>query len=133
MNFYRYLCLKKVVLLLLNFLALWNLASHYMTWTSKETLALQKLYCCFLLEFLRRTLDMVVLEESFLGLRFSTKFLADFLKMSSGLLKCFVFVLFCIFFLPNSLENVLEPFSHSSSHLILTQVFAPFDCLSFPV
>ena len=100
-----------------------------MTWTSKEILALQKLYCCFLLEFLRRTLDMVVLEECSLELRFSIKFLADFLKMSSGLLKCFVFVLFCIFFLPNSLESVLEHFLH---HLILTQVFAPFDCLSFP-
>ena len=50
------------------------------------------LYCCFevffLLEILLRTLDMVVLEESFLGLCFSKKFLAD-LEMSSSLLKCF--------------------------------------------
>ena len=39
MNFYR-----KVVLLSLNFLSLMNLASHYMPWTSKEILALQKMY-----------------------------------------------------------------------------------------
>ena len=51
---------------------------------------------------LLRTLDMVVLEESSLGLRFSKKILA-YLKMSSRLLKCsalfdfsyFVFQIFC--------------------------------------
>ena len=74
---------------------------------------------------------MVVLEKSFLGLRYSMKFLAD-LKMSSGLLKCFVFVRFYIFFIPNSLQKVLEHSSHSSSHLILAQILAPFDCLRFP-
>ena len=53
------------------------------------------------------------------------------LKMFSGLLKSFVFVWFCIFWLPNILQKVLEHFSHSSSHLILAQIFAPFDCLRF--
>ena len=50
-----------------------------MPWISKEILTLQKLYCCFegffLLEILLRTLDMAVLEEFALGLRFSKKFL----------------------------------------------------------
>ena len=109
-----------------------NLASHYMPWTSKEIL--QKLDSCFevffLLEILLRTLDMVVLEKFSLGLRFSKKFLAD-LKMSSGLLKCFVLVWFCKFCLPNILLWVLVHFSHTSSHLILAQFFAPFYCLSF--
>ena len=54
------------------------------------------------------------------------------LKMSSGLLKCFVLFWFLIFCLPNILQKVLENFSHSSSHLILAQIFAPFDCLRFP-
>ena len=52
--------------------------------------------------------------------------------MSSGLLKCFVLFWFWIFCLPNILQKVLEHFSHSSSHLILAQIFAPFDCLCFP-
>ena len=51
--------------------------------------------------------------------------------MSSGLLKCFVFVLFCIFCLPNILKKVLEHFPRSSFYLILAQYFAPFDCLHF--
>ena len=59
---------------------------------------------------------MAVLEEFSLGLRLSKKFLAH-LKMSSGLVKCFVFVLFCIICLSNILRKVLEHFSHSSSHL----------------
>ena len=95
-----------------------TLAPRYMPWTSKEILPLQKLYCCFevffLLEILLRTLNMVVLEESLLGLRLSKKFLAD-LKMSSGLLKCFVLVWFCMFCLPNILQKVLELFLHSGS------------------
>ena len=37
---------------------------------------------------------------------------------------------FCIFCLPNILQKVLEHL-HSSSHLILTQIFGPFDCLQF--
>ena len=52
--------------------------------------------------------------------------------MSSGLLKYFVLFWFWIFCLPNILQKVLEHFSHSSSHLILAQIFAPFDCLRFP-
>ena len=64
-----------------------------MPWSFKDILAsLQMLYCCFevffLLEILLKTLDMVVLEEYFLGLCFSKNFLAD-LEMSSSLLKCF--------------------------------------------
>ena len=54
------------------------------------------------------------------------------LKMSSGLLKCFVLFWFWIFCLPNILQKVLEHFSHSSSHLILAQILASFDCLRFP-
>ena len=58
-----------------------------MPWTSKEMLVLQIMYCFFevffLLGILLRTLDMLVLEESFLGLSFSKKFLAQF-EMSSG-------------------------------------------------
>ena len=117
-----------------NFFSLRNLASNYMPWTSKEVLALQKFYCWFevffLLETLFRTSDMVVLEESSLGLRFSKKFLAD-LKMLSGSLKCFVIVWLCLFLLPNIFQKVLEHFSHSSSHLILAQTFALSDCLCF--
>ena len=71
---------------------------------------------------------MVVLEESSLGLIFSKKFLAD-LKMSSGLLECFVSVWFCLFCFLNILQKVLEHFLRSSSHLILAQIFAPFDYL----
>ena len=104
MNFYRNFSMAKVVLLPWSFLSLRNLTSHYIPWTSKETLALQKLYCCFevfiLLEVLLRTLDMVGLEDSSLGLRFSKMFFTD-LKMSTGLLKWlfdfayFVFQIFC--------------------------------------
>ena len=134
MNFYRNHSLTKVVLLPC-ILSLRNLDSHYMPWTSKEILALQKLYCCFeiffLLQILLRTVGMVVLEESNSGLHFSETFLVD-LKMFSGLLKCFLFVWFCKFCLPNILQKVLKDFSHSSSHLILAQPFASFDCLRFP-
>ena len=52
--------------------------------------------------------------------------------MSSRLLKCFVLFWFWIFCLPNILQKVLDHFSHSSSHQILAQIFAPFDCLRFP-
>ena len=40
----------------------------------------------------------------------------------------FVFISLCIFCLPNISRKVLEHFSQSSSHLILTRVFATFDC-----
>ena len=90
--------------------------------------------CCFevffLLENLPGTLDVVVLEEFFLRLRFSKKFLAD-LKMSSGLLECLVFIWFCIFCLPNIFQKVLEHFSQSIFRLTLAQSFAPFDYLHF--
>ena len=45
----------------------------------------------FLLGILGITLDVVVLEESFLVLSFSKEFLVD-LKISSELLECFAFV-----------------------------------------
>ena len=102
----------------LNFLSHRNLAPHYMPWSSKEIL--QKLYCCFedfFLLFLS-TLDMVVLQESSLVLSLSNKFLAD--------LKLFVW--FSIFCLPNIVQKVLEHCLHSRSHLILPQIFGPFDC-----
>ena len=54
------------------------------------------------------------------------------LQMSSGILKCFVLFWFWIFYLSNILQKVLEHFSHSSSHRILAQIFAPFDCLCSP-
>ena len=77
MNFYKNLSLIKVVLLRWNFLSLRNLASHYMSWSSKEIISLPKLYCCFevvfLLKILLRALDMVVTEESSLKLSFSKK------------------------------------------------------------
>ena len=85
LNFYRNVSLTKVLLLPLNFLSLRNLASYYMSRTSKEIVSLQKL--CFFFEvlflsrILLRTLDMVVLEESFLGLSFSNS------NISLGLLK----------------------------------------------
>ena len=67
-----------------------------MSRTSKDILSLQKLYyffdVLFLLRILLRTLDMVVLEDS----------LAD-LKLTLGLMEYFVFVWFCIFYLPNIL------------------------------
>ena len=107
----------------LKFLSLRNLAPHYNSWTSKEILALQKLYCYFegfyLLGILLRTWDMVVLEESSLVLSFSKNILSH-LKMSSGLLECFVIVWFCIFCLPNILQRFLERFSYF--HLILAQI-----------
>ena len=53
------------------------------------------------------------------------------LKMSSELLKCFVLFSFWIFCLPNILWKVLEHFSQSSSHQILGQIFAIFDCWRF--
>ena len=118
MNFYRNLSLTKVIFLPCNFHSLRNLASYYMSWTSKEIISLQKLYCCFevflLLEILLKTLDMVVLEESSLGLSFSKKFLAD-LKMSLGFLEWFAFVWFSTFYLLNILQKVLEHFSPSSN------------------
>ena len=49
--------------------------------------------------------------------------------MSSELMECFAFVWFCMFCLANIWQKVLEHFSHSSSLLILAQIFAPFDCL----
>ena len=135
LNYYRNRSMTKVVLLPWNLLSLRNLASHYMSWTSKEMISLQKLYCCFkvlfLLRILLRTLDMVVLEESSLGLSFSKNFLAD-LKIFFMLLECYVFVSFCILYLPNISQKVLKHFSHSSSHLIVAQIFGPFDCLCFP-
>ena len=107
-----------------------------MPWTFKEILAWQRLCYCFevffLFEILLRTIDMEVWKDSSLGLRFFKKFLAD-LKMSSGLLKFFVLVWFCIFCLPNIFQKVLEHFSHSSYHLILAQLFAPFHCLRVPL
>ena len=77
MNFHRNISLTKIVLLPLNFPYLRNLASHHMSGTSKEIISLQKVYHCvevfFLLGILLRTLDIVVLEESSLGLSFSKK------------------------------------------------------------
>ena len=52
--------------------------------------------------------------------------------MFSRLLKRFLLFWFWIFFLPNILQKVLEHFLHSSSHLIMVQISAPFDCLCFP-
>ena len=83
----------------------------------------------FLLGILFRTLDMTVLEE--LALSFSKKFLVD-LKIFLGLLLCFVFIWFCIFYLPNILQKVLKHFSYSGSHLTLAQICAPFYCLCSP-
>ena len=78
MNFYRNLSLTKVFLMLWSFLSVRNF----------------------------RTLDMVVLEESSLGLQSSRNYLAD-LKMFSGLLKCCVFFKKnCIFSLPDILQKV---------------------------
>ena len=61
-----------------------------------------------------RTLDMVVLEGSFLGLSFLKTFLAD-LRMTLGLFDfaCFIFQIFYRFW------SILP-------------IFAPFDCLSSP-
>ena len=96
-------CSDKVLLLPWNFLSLRNLASHYMSWTSKEMIFLQELFCCvevfFLLRILLRTLDMIVLENSSLGLRFSKKILLD-LYTSLWLLECFIIVWFWLFKLP---------------------------------
>ena len=96
-------CSDKVLLLPWNFLYLRNLASHYMSWTSKEMIFLQELFCCvevfFLLRILLRTLDMIVLENSSLGLRFSKKILLD-LYTSLWLLECFIIVWFWLFKLP---------------------------------
>ena len=44
-------------------------------------------------------------------------------------MECFAFVWFCMFCLPNIWQKVLEHLSHSSSLLILAQIFAPFNCL----
>ena len=117
------------------FLSLRNLASHYILWTSKEIVSLEKFFRCFevffLLGILLRTLHMVVLEESSLELGFSKKILAD-CKVSLGLTEWFLFVWFCIFYLPNILQKVLEFFSHWISHLILPQFFSSFNCLCSP-
>ena len=43
-----------------------------------------------------------------------------------------MFVWFCIFYLSNILQKVLEHFSHWSSHLMRAQIFAPFHCLRLP-
>ena len=51
--------------------------------------------------------------------------------MPSGLLKCFCICLI-LHILSSKYFAVLEYFSYSSSHLILAQTFAPFDCLCFP-
>ena len=52
--------------------------------------------------------------------------------MLSGLLECFASVEFCLFFLSNILQRVLEHFSPSLFHLILKQIFAVSDCLLSP-
>ena len=66
-----------------------------MSQTSNEIISLKKAYCffevLFLLRILLRTSAMVVLEESFLGIRFFKNFLAD-LKISLELLQYFMFV-----------------------------------------
>ena len=97
----------------LKFFSLRNLARHCTPWTSKEILAMQKLYywfgVFFLLEILLRTLDVSLLKESCLVLRFP--------KMSSKLLECFSFVWFCMLCLENILKKVLEHFSNLSSLL----------------
>ena len=59
-------------------------------------------------------------------LSFSKNFLS-ILQMSPGLLECYVFVL--VFHILVILQKVLERFLHSSSHLIMTQIFILFDCL----
>ena len=82
----------------------------------------------FPLRILLNTLDVVMLEEFCLVLRFSKTILVD-LKVSTELMDCFAFVGFFMFCLANILRKVLEHFSHSSSLLILTQIFAPSDCL----
>ena len=74
---------------------------------------------------------MVVLAMSSLGLHFSKEFLAD-LKTTLGLLKYFVFFFIFHICLPNILLKFLEHFSHTISHLILAQIFAPFEYLLFP-
>ena len=127
MKFYRNLSVTKVVFLPSNFLI--NLASYYMSQTSKEIIFLQKLYCFFFwgfvlfevlyLRILLRTLT-VVLEESSVGLSFHKYFLAD-LKMPLGLLEYFIFVWFCIF-----------NFQIFYRFWSIFHTFAPFDCLSSP-
>ena len=74
-----------------------NLAPHYTPWTTKDILAMEKLYCyfegSFCYEFCLKR-DVVGLEESSLVLSFSKMFLVD-LKMSTELLKClFLFISF---------------------------------------
>ena len=59
-------------------------------------------------------------------LSFSKNFLS-ILKIPPGLLECYVFVL--VFHILVILQKVLERFLHSSSHLIMTQIFILFDCL----
>ena len=108
-----------------------------MLWTSQNILDFQKFcvccFCCcfFLLGSLLRTLDLAVLEELLLGLSFLQNFLNDS-KMLSGLLECFASVEFCLFFLSNILQRVLEHFSPSLFHLILKQIFAVSYCLLSP-
>ena len=124
MNFYKNLSLIKVVLLPWNFLSLRNLASHYMSWSSKEIISLQKLYCCFevvfLLKILLRTLDMVVTEESSLRLSFSKK-----ISRFKNVIR--VTGTFCICLILHILSS---KYFEESSHPILEQIFIPFDCLS---
>ena len=74
-----------------------NLALQYTPWTTKDILAMDKLYCyfegSFCYEFCLKV-DVVVLEESSLVLSFSKMFLVD-LKMSTELLKyLFLFISF---------------------------------------
>ena len=62
---------------------------------------------------------MVVLEESFLGLRFSKKFLAEF---------CLIFhILSCKYFVESFGAFFILKF-----HLVLAQIFSPFNWLCFP-
>ena len=92
-----------------------TIAPHYMPWTSKETLALEKLYCCFEVFFLLRILFTTLDYGSFRSVLFGVKFLTD-LKMPSGLLECFAFVWFCIFRLPNIFQKVLVYLLYSSCY-----------------
>ena len=135
MNFYKILSLIKVALLPWNFLSFRNLAFYYMSWTSKEIIFLQKLHCCFevffLLRILLRTLDMVVIEESSLGLGFSKKKLTD-LKMSLGLLECFIFVWIWTIYLLNILKKVLGHFFTSKFPFNIGTNFCIFWLFKFP-
>ena len=110
-------------------------------------LAMLKVYCCFFFlgilvptthhELLNKFYPwkscIVILLTAVRGVLFKVKFLQNIFSWFKNVNRVTGMFYICFFqiFFANILQKNLEHFSHSSSLLILAQIFAPFDCLHF--